>query len=159
MKRFAFRLESVLRVRRFELERARVQLTALETERARRESLVRGEVERLAKGRAVLDAETESGADGERLALRADALASGRYRLARAERSVADMLEPVTEARRRVHHAYARVRSLERLREDAQDKHRREGEAAEQSALEELAIGRIALERNAARRELEAGTR
>jgi len=159
MKRFVFRLESVLRIREFELERARVQLTALERERARREGLVRGEIERLAKGNELLEAEAREGVDGERLAMRADGLSSGRYRLGRAERSVVDMADPIAEARRRVHHARARVRSLERLKEEAAANHRREGEAAEQAELEELAIGRIALERNAARRAAEARTR
>ena len=156
MKRFVFRLDSVLRIRVFELERARVQLAALEAECGRRESLVRGEVERLAKGSTLLEAETQTGADGERLAMRADGLASGRYRLARAERSVADMADPITEARSRVHYTLARVRSLERLKEDAEAKHRKEGLAAEQAELEELAMGRVALERHASRRALEA---
>ena len=152
MKRFVFRLESVLRIRAFELERVRAQLAALESESNRRKGLVRGEIERLEKGRALLEAETASGADGERLAMRADGLSAGRYRLARAERSVEDMVEPISEARRRVHHARARVRSLERLKEEAEQTHRREGEAAEQAELEELAMGRIALDRIATRR-------
>ena len=50
MKRFHFRLESVLRVRRFEFDRTRAQLARLEEERARRESTFRDEVDRLARG-------------------------------------------------------------------------------------------------------------
>lgn len=152
MKRFVFRLESVLRVRRFELDRTVGDLARLEAERRRREDLVRGEVTRLAQGQAYLAAEAEQGADGERLQLRSDAVTSGRYRLARVERSVEDLSAPISEARRRVEHARARVRSLERLKENAAEAHHREGIAAEQAELEELAISRIAVERATAQR-------
>ncbi|GEM_PF-1632003 len=157
MKRFAFRLESVLRIRSFEFDRARVQLARLEEERSRREAAVRTEVERLVEGRRLLEAETREGADGERLAMRHDAVTAGRYRVAIAERGVTELLEPISEARRRLHHARARVRSLERLKEEAEDAHHREGLAAEQAELEELALSRIALERVAARRRASAG--
>lgn len=146
MKRFVFRLESVLRIRAFELERARVQLAAMQAERTRRQAVVDEEAARVEKGRAVLDEEAAAGVDGERLALRADALASGRFRLAHAERALGDLDEPLAEARRRVHHARTRLRSLERLKEDAATRHRVEGLAAEQAELEELALSRIALE-------------
>lgn len=152
MKRFRFRLESVLRVRSFEFDRARNQLARLEEERALREGAVRGEAERLAQGRSLLEAEVQQGADGESIALRHDAITAGRYRLARAERAVEEMLEPIAEARRRLHHARSRVRSLERLEEEAAAKHHREGLAAEQAELEELALSRIALEKAATRR-------
>ncbi|MEM9174124.1 MAG: hypothetical protein AAGC67_02735 [Myxococcota bacterium] len=152
MKRFAFRLESVLRIRTFEFDRARGQLARLEEERARRETLVRGEVERIAQGRILLAAETQQGADGEQLQLRNDALTAGRFRLAAAERAVAELIEPIGEARRRLHHARSRVRSLERLKEDAAATHQREGRAADQAELEELALSRIGLERIAAGR-------
>ena len=152
MKRFAFRLESVLRVRTFEFDRARTQLARLEEERARRASQARDEADRIAQGRVLLEAETQQGADGEQLQLRNDAITAGRFRLAAAERGVAELLEPISEARRRLHHARARVRSLERLKEDAAATHQREGLAAEQAELEELAISRIGQERVAARR-------
>ena len=156
MKRFAFRLESVLRVRSFEFDRARSQLARLEEERARREALVRQEVERVAQGRVLLEAESQQGADGEQLQLRSDAITAGRFRLAAAERAVGELLEPISEARRRLHHARARVRSLERLKEEAAATHQREGLAAEQAELEELAVSRIALERVASRRRVDS---
>ncbi len=152
MKRFQFRLESVLRIRRFEFDRARTQLARLEEERARREAVVRGEADRLARGRSLLEAEVQQGADGETIALRHDAVTAGRYRVAQAERAVEEMLEPIAAARRRLHHARARVRSLERLEEEAAARHHREGLAAEQAELEELALSRIALEQASARR-------
>ena len=147
MKRFAFRLESVLRVRQFEFDRTRSQLARLEEERTRRVQVVRAEAERLAHGRVLLEAEVQQGADGERIALRHDAVTAGRFRLASAERAVEEMLEPIAEVRKRLHHARARVRSLERLKERAAEEHQREGLAAEQAELEELALSRIALER------------
>lgn len=152
MKRFSFRLESVLRVRRFELDRARTELARLETERQRRQDVVRNEAACVVEGQTLLAAEADQGADGERIAMRADAVTAGRYRLARAERAVEDLAGSLTEARRRVHHARARVRSLERLEEEAAAAHERAERAAEQAELEELAMARIALERVAARR-------
>ena len=142
MKRFEFRLESVLRLRRFELDRARALLASLERERARRAEAARVEQSRLAVGQTLLDEETAAGHDGERIALRADAVTAGRCRLGHAERRIEELEAPLAEARRRVAHAHARVRSLERLEEEAEARHRREGLAAEQAEIEELAIGR-----------------
>jgi len=148
MKRFQFRLESVLRVRQFEFDRTRAQLARLEEERARREGRVRDEVDRLTRGRDLLEHAVREGTDGEGIALRHDAITAGRYRLAHAESAVEELLEPIAEVRRRLHHARSRVRSLERLKEDAAEKHHREGLAAEQAELEELALARIALEQS-----------
>ena len=148
MKRFQFRLESVLRIRRFEFDRTRVQLARLEEERARRESRVRDEVDRLAQGRDLLEHAVREGTDGEGIALRHDAITAGRYRLAQAQRAVEELLEPIAEVRRRLHHDRSRVRSLEHLKEDAAERHHREGLAAEQAELEELALTRIALEQS-----------
>ena len=148
MKRFQFRLESVLRVRQFEFDRTRAQLARLEEERARREGRVRDEVDRLARGRDLLEKAVREGADGEGVALRHDAVTAGRYRLAQVERAVEELREPIAEARRRLHHARSRVRSLERLKEDAAEQHHREGLAAEQAELEELALARIALKQS-----------
>jgi flagellar export protein FliJ len=144
MKRFSFRLESILRLREYELEGARVELAAVESERLEREAEMRTESDRLSRGRDLLEAEIQNGADGERLALRADAVASGRFRLARVERARADLEAPLQAARARVHLARTRVRSLERLREDAELEHRKVGLAAEQAELEELAVERLA---------------
>lgn len=148
MKRFHFRLESVLRVRRFEFDRTRAQLARLEEERARRESTLRHEVDRLVQGRDLLEHAVREGTDGEGIALRHDAITAGRYRLAQAQSAVEELLEPIAEVRRRLHHARSRVRSLERLKEDAAEKHHHEGLAAEQAELEELALTRIALEQS-----------
>lgn len=159
MKRFEFRLESVLRIRNFELDRARIHLAKVEQERRRRAAVVADFARRLVEGRALLEAETNEGADAHRLVMRAEAISAGRFRLARAERSLGELAETLNQARRRVKHAFARARSLERLREQAEDTHKREGLAFEQSELEELAISRIARERAAARQSLEESTR
>ena len=145
MKRFRFRLESVLRLRRFELDRARAQLAALEGERRSRLEALRVEHAWLDEGQRLLDEETSAGHDGERIAMRADAVTAGRFRVGLAERRAQELDAPIAEARRRVAHTHARVRSLERLEEEAAATHRREGLSAEQAELEELAIGRIAL--------------
>ncbi len=159
MKRFRFRLEGLLRVRRFELERARMQLAAIEGERARRVTVLQGEQARLEAGQRLLGLETSAGSDGEQIALRADAVTAGRFRVARAGRAVEDLRAPLAEARRRVDHAHSRVRSLERLEEKAEAEHRRLALAAEQAELEELAIGRVARARVDARRAVQEAMR
>lgn len=151
MKRFKFRLESVLRLRRFELDRARAGLASLERERAQREAAVRTERSRLETGQALLEEATAAGRDGERIAMRADAVTAGRFRLGHAKRRCEELEAPIGEARRRVAHAHSRVRSLERLEEEAEATHRREGLAAEQAEIEELAIGRYARGRRSSR--------
>lgn len=144
MRRFQFRLASVVRLRSFELERARAQLARVEAERGRRVSVAREETERVARGKTLLDAETRQGATGDRLAMRADGVAAGRLRLAEAERAVAQLDPVVAEARRRVARAHARLKSLERLEAEQARRHRQAAEAVEQAEIEELAIGRLA---------------
>ena len=54
MKRFVFRLESVLRIRSFELERTRMQLGVIETERNRRVEVFRNEIKQLGEEKMAL---------------------------------------------------------------------------------------------------------
>lgn len=141
MRRFRFRLEGVLRIRGFELERARVRLAQLEQEarqrRARLEQarawLVRGEI---------LARETTQGAEGPRLAVRAEGVSIGRLAVARAERALADLVPALQAAREAVRRARMQVRSLEKLRERRAEAHRIAALAAEQNELEELALAR-----------------
>ena len=144
MKKFVFRLQSVLRIREFELDRARIELSKLEQERARRAKLVSEAVEDLETGRRILADEAREGADGERLAMRADGVTVGRIQLQRAKFVLAELDPAIAEARERVREARVRVQSLERLRERRAETHRRESLAAEQAELEELSIARIA---------------
>lgn len=156
MKRFVFRLQSVLRLREFELERERTRLVQLEQERARRLAVLSDAEERLARGREILSRESREGADGFRLAMRADGVAAGRFGVARARHAFEEIEPPVAEARERVRVARTRVRSLEKLRDRQADAHRLESLAAEQAEIEEIALGRIARRVNAAR-EVRAG--
>jgi flagellar FliJ protein len=144
MKRFQFRLEGLLRVRRFELDRARSQWAAIEREWTRRAALADEERRRVASGQQMLERAAADGNDGEQVGLRADAVTAGRFRMLQAQQAVDALSGPREEARRRVDHAHARVRSLERLEEKAEAEHRRLALAAEQAELEELSIGRIA---------------
>src|SRR5690606_32768238 len=77
MKRFVFRLERVLGIRRFELERARRALAEVENEAIRRATLLAEAERRLEQGRRQLDEDSAAGADGALLALRARAVRSG----------------------------------------------------------------------------------
>ena len=147
MKRFVFRLESVLRLRQFELDKARVILAGAESERRARSERLDSASVRAARGRALLDEETRQGADGERLGLRAMGEMLGRSEVARA-RQVLEEFEPVVEmARDQLRSAHTRVRSLERLREKQEEAHRQRGLALEQAQLEEITMLRLAREK------------
>lgn len=144
MKRFVFRLESVLRLRRHELDRARRRLAEVEAETTRRRTRVDEARTRLAAGQRLLEADAAAGVDGDRLGLRAQGVILGRLDLGRAERALADLMPVLEAARAAVREAHARVESLDRLRERRAEAHRRENEAIEQAMLEDLALQRRA---------------
>ncbi len=149
MKRFVFRLESVLRLRQFELDKARVILAGVERERRARKERLDAATARAARGRALLDQDMQQGADGERLGLRAMGEMLGRSEVARARRGLTEF-EPVVEmARADLRSALTRVRSLERLREKQEEAHRQRGLALEQAQLEEITMLRLAREKAA----------
>lgn len=148
MKRFVFRLDSVLRLRAFELEKARVILAGAEAELRTRNEQLEAAARRAARGRALLDEEAGRGVDGERLGLRAMGELLGRSDLVRARR-VRDDFQPVIDmARDEVRAAHTRVRSLELLREKQQEGHRRRALALEQAQLEEITLLRLAREKS-----------
>jgi flagellar FliJ protein len=155
MKRFQFRLDGVLRIRNFELEREQEKLRELEAERRHREARILEAVSRIERGQALLRRDMELGVDGRRLGLHSAGLANGRYERTRAEAELEEMMPALDRARLAVREARARVRSLEKLREKRALAHREWGEKLEQAALDELAIGRAA---RGVQREAEAGS-
>lgn len=144
MKRFVFRLERVLGIRRFELERARRALAEVEVEATRLATLLAEAERRLEEGRRRLDEESAAGSDGALLALRARALRSGRTQWLFARQNVEAFEPRRAKAREAVRRNRARVESLERLRERRAEFHRHAALAAEQAELEGLAIARFA---------------
>ncbi|MEZ4330226.1 MAG: hypothetical protein R3F35_00590 [Myxococcota bacterium] len=144
MRRFVFRLERVLGIRRFELERARLALAQVEAEASRLAARLDETARRLDEGRRLLDEETVRGADGALLALRAQAVRAGRAQWLAARMALVDFEPTRTKAREQVRRCRARVESLERLREQRAARHRHAMLAAEQAELEELAIARFA---------------
>ncbi len=144
MKRFAFRLERVLGIRRFELERARIALIEVETEASRLAAAMVEAERRLLEGRRLLEEETLKGADGPRIALRAQAVRAGRARWLFARNDVESFEPKRASARALVRRCRARVESLERLRERRSELHQKAALAAEQAELEGLAIARFA---------------
>ncbi|HPG25791.1 MAG: hypothetical protein H6748_21185 [Spirochaetaceae bacterium] len=142
MRRFRFRLEGVLRIRGFELERARVRLAQLEQEARQRRARLEQARAWLVRGGEILARETTQGAEGPRLAVRAEGVSIGRLAVARAERALADLVPALQAAREAVRRARMQVRSLEKLRERRAEAHRIAALAAEQNELEELALAR-----------------
>lgn len=144
MKRFVFRLERVLGIRRFELERERRALAEVEIEATRLASLLADAERRLEEGRRRLDEQSAAGADGALLALFARAVRSGRTQWLFARQNVEAFEPRRAKAREAVRRCRARVESLERLRERRADLHRHAALAADQAELEGLAIARFA---------------
>lgn len=144
MKRFVFRLERVLGIRRFELSRARMALAAVEAEASRLAAALLEAEHRLAEGRRLLEEETAQGCDGRRLGLLAQAIRSGRTRWLFARQSVEDFEPKRTRARQQVARCRSRVESLEKLRERRSELHHKAALAADQAELEGLAIARYA---------------
>lgn len=144
MRRFVFRLEAVLRLRRFELARARARLGVLQAEWTRRETRVREAHMRVEHGETRLREEMEQGVDGRRLGLHAAGLASGRFERAQAEAN-RDRLTPELEAQRsQVEQARIRIRSLEKLSERRASAHAARARRLDQAELDELALTRAA---------------
>ena len=139
MKRFSFRLDGLLKIRRFELDRAAAALNEVEAERSRRQEKVDQAEAKLEQGRVFLAEDAAAGADGEYLAMRADGISSGRFACLSAQRSLNELAEQLRITRERVARARVGVRSIERLREKKETAHRQDALAEEQSEIEELA--------------------
>lgn len=144
MKRFVFRLERVLGIRRFELERARHDLALVEAEAGRLAAVALDAERRWLEGQRRLEEETLTGADGAALALRARAVRAGRAKWMYARMAVEAFEPKRLRARELVRRCRARVESLAKLRDRRADLHRRQAMAAEQAELEELSIARFA---------------
>ena len=144
MKRFVFRLERVLGIRRFELDRARIALAQVESEATRLAAVAAEAERRLAEGRRLLEEETAEGTDGSRLALRALAVRAGRTQWLFARQNVESFEPKRARAREELRRCRVRVESLENLRERRADLHRKDALAADQAELEGLAIARYA---------------
>ncbi len=150
MKKFAFRLESVLKLRRHEFDRKqRAYLAA----RARVEGIVR---EHEAKGTDAAEraaawiARARKGVVSERVGLE-------QYGIERAFvgwRDAGDRLDEARavaeQAQGELTHAATRVRALETLRERAQERHRAEALREEIRQLDEIAARNTVLARREA---------
>jgi len=139
MKRFRFRLESVLRVRRIELDRARGEFAA-SAERSRmlgaRADRERAEAERAL---AQIGEGAARGLAARDVALAAQAAEHGFQQRAATERALSEERKRGAELRRELIGAEARVRGLERLRERAFEDHRSEWLREQQRDLDEAA--------------------
>jgi len=143
MKRFEFRLDRVLGIRRFELERARIALAAAEAEATRLAAAMIEAERRFLEGRRLLEEEMAVGSDGRLLALRAQAVRAGRSKWMFARQAVESFEPKRARARELVRRCRARVESLEHLRDRRAELHRKSALAAEQSELEDLALARF----------------
>lgn len=146
MRRFEFRLESVLRIRRFELERERARMLRLEAEWRRRDSRARELAARVEQGEERLGRIMEGGMDGRRIGGHAAGLASGRFHRAQAEAARDHLVPQLESARERTREASVRVRSLEKLEARRAIAHLEEERRLEQRELDSLAITRAAAE-------------
>jgi flagellar export protein FliJ len=142
MKGFRFRLEPVLGVREFSLERARLRLAedVVAYERARDEVANAADTARATE--QALAARLREGVAAAEVRAAAAALADRRLdSQAAAERSAAALAQ-VDEARERVRGAHAAVRAIEILREKAFAAWQAEWRRREQRELDEVAVER-----------------
>lgn len=144
MKRFVFRLERVLGIRRFELDRARIALAAAEAEAARLARVYEEATREVERGRRLLDDAASEGGDGALFGLLARSLRTARTKVLFARQAVDSYERERARARERVRACRARVESLERLRERREASYRKAAEAAAQNEIEELAMARFA---------------
>ncbi len=138
MKGFRFRLDPILRLRSYELERRRAELVRADGF-AHAARLQQRRLEADAKlGAARLESSAQAGADGALLSVTADSVASLFIQAANAERTTAELTAKAGKAREAMMEARQRVRSLEKLREHKLDEHRAEALRREIRELDEM---------------------
>jgi flagellar FliJ protein len=142
MKGFQFRLEPVLRVREFSLERARLRLAEeiVTHERATAEEAEADQIARTTE--QALDARLAEGVEAAEVRAAATALADRRLRWQAAIGCTAAARVRVEEARDCVRAAHAASRMLEILREKAYALWQAEWRRSEQRELDEVAVER-----------------
>jgi flagellar export protein FliJ len=149
VKRFRFRLDSVLRFRAHELDRRRLELKAAQVE-------ARKSAEHLARARAAASSCAQALRARAAAGLTAAELVSARRGTAalytevlRAERGLRESAARAAAARARLIEARTRVQALERLRQRARDAYLGEFRRLEQVELDEVG-GRMAADRRSA---------
>ena len=147
MKAFRFRLDPVVAVRRFELDRARTELGEAERATARADERHQAWRERRTQSGEELAAAVTAGVRAGGLHSAAAALTSLAERVAEAEAGLAQARADAAERRQRALEARTRLRALERLRERAAALHRRDEARREQRDLDEIGALRAARDR------------
>lgn len=144
MKRFAFRLDSILRLRVHEFEAAQRRFQVLDHQR-RAQAARLGELnQHLATGQRLLTEDVARGCDARQIGLRARGLAVGRFQVAQAEVQLEALHSPWEAARQQMLAARVKKRSLEQLRDRQAAEHQAEAARAEQAALDEMSVLRAA---------------
>ncbi len=138
MKAFRFRLESVLGLRRFEDERARLELARAERALAEAGEQHAAWRERVRESADALGRRLAAGLPAGLLRSSAAALETLDSRVAEAADRIGAARAQLAERRRAARLAHARKRALERLRELASAEHRRELERHAQRELDEI---------------------
>lgn len=151
MKKFAFRLESVLKLRRFEFERKQ---RAFATARARVEGMEREHeaagVDAAERAAGWIE-RARGGLDSQTVGLEQFGLERAFSGWREAGTRLEEAREVAEQARVELTGAATRVRTLETLRERALERHRAEALREEIRELDEIAARNTALERTGAR--------
>ncbi|MFT5444755.1 MAG: flagellar export protein FliJ [Myxococcota bacterium] len=139
MKRFVFRLESVLKLRRFELERRQRSLAAALARSTRIEAAIEKAGIAAAECSADLLAKAKQGASSGRVGL-AQLVVERAFQTWRADqRSLQEANAVMEVARVEMTEAHTKVRALEKLKERALVRHREQSAREETIALDEVA--------------------
>ncbi len=149
MKGFHFRLDSLLHLRSFETERARIELSQRRQQAAAAAAAVRRTLGAIAEASSQLELQLSSGVAAAQLQL----AQSGLYHLhdtaQRQTRSASKARARIAPARDAVQRAWSKQRALEILRERALSAYRKEQERREQKEFDEIAVERALLRRRA----------
>jgi flagellar export protein FliJ len=139
VSRFRFRLDPVLDLRRYQVERAQAELLRRQEELAAAQRDLQALRERGRAAGAALEASVQAGVQAGALRSRSDALSRLGVEALAAERGLAERRLAAAQARAAVLRAYGRRRALEIVRESAREAHLREAARRAQSRLDELA--------------------
>ena len=142
MKRFRFRLDTVLGVRRHELTLKRAELSRAQVEAQRIAKWLAQVGERAEQGSTTLHALAQAGIPAGEFAAGYRGAAVLLRAIGEVRTRETEALAAVGRARQAVLQAHTRVRALEKLRERAQLEYNREAARIEQAEFDEIAARR-----------------
>ncbi len=139
MKRFEFRLESVLNLSRYELDRAEAGLVEQE-ELLRREQLVLRDIQAEKRRLRIQRRDFQKVLDFTMMEIVSRCEEGVDFRITTQELKLVDIHKELTRRRRELKDARQKHRMYEKLKEKALEEHKRERQHYEQAFLDEISV-------------------